>query len=131
RLAAYRRGELLHGHFPVRWRDHAHSLAIHARHERLKHAPRLLAQCLGGLQADVLCLRVVVVAMDREGDPCPREHVRRGRSFRHGVIPSPELPFGAAPHTTAYTAPIASNPDAVWLYHRILYPFIRRHILRA
>jgi hypothetical protein len=51
-----------------------------------EHAPRLLAQSFGGLKANSACSRVVIVAVDGEGDACLLQHFGRACHLRHSNL---------------------------------------------
>src|SRR5262245_24696143 len=65
-LALKGAGQLFHADFPVRRHDDADRLAVDLGHQGLQDAPRLHTHTLSSLQADTLCFRIIVVAMEGE-----------------------------------------------------------------
>ncbi len=82
-LPAKRRRKLLHTDFAIRWHHDAHRLAIDLRHRRLQQAPRFNAKRLGGLQADAVGARIVVVSVQFELDAQFGERQRRAGGLGH------------------------------------------------
>jgi hypothetical protein len=57
-----------------------------ARHQRLEQASRLDAQRLRRLHADAFGVGVVIVLVQREGDPDLFQRQRRGCGFGHQLL---------------------------------------------